>query len=138
MRILHFYFSATGNTKKAAAAIDQTLAALGHEVASFAIGKDSGDFDLLDYDMVFAGSGVYQWLPGKPMLDFLGRLLKKYAESGEIKPAAPRRPGKKAVVYCTYGGVHTGVNEAVPAVKYMAQLFDHLGFDILLWTAERP
>lgn len=34
-------------------------------------------------------------------------------------------------MYVTYGGVHTGVNEAVPAAKYMAQLFDHLGFDLL-------
>ena len=29
------------------------------------------------------------------------------------------------------GGAHTGVDEAIPAVKYMAQLFDHLGFEIL-------
>ena len=34
-------------------------------------------------------------------------------------------------MYCTYGGVHTGANEAVPAVTYMSQLFDHLGFDLL-------
>ncbi len=131
MRILHFYFSATGNTKKVAATIDQTLAGLGHKVESFIVGEKTEDLELLDYDMVFAGSGVYQWMPGKPMQALLGRLLKKYVDAGEIKPASPRRPGKKAVVYCTYGGVHTGINEAVPAVKYMAQLFDHLGFDIL-------
>jgi len=35
------------------------------------------------------------------------------------------------VVYCTYGGAHTGVNEAIPAVKFMGQLFDHLGFEIV-------
>ena len=35
------------------------------------------------------------------------------------------------VVYCTYGGAHTGSNEAVPAVKFMGQLFDHLGFEIV-------
>jgi hypothetical protein len=35
------------------------------------------------------------------------------------------------VVYCTYGGVHTGINEAIPAVKYMGQLFDHLGYTII-------
>ena len=35
------------------------------------------------------------------------------------------------MVYCTYGGAHTGVNEAVPAVKFMGQLFDHLGFEIV-------
>lgn len=26
---------------------------------------------------------------------------------------------------------HTGLNEAIPAVKFMGQLFDHLGFDII-------
>jgi hypothetical protein len=35
------------------------------------------------------------------------------------------------IVYCTYGGGHTGANEAVPAVKYLGQLFDHLGFEIV-------
>ena len=49
---------------------------------------------------------------------------------GHIKPGAPRI-GKQAVIYCTYGGVHTGVNEAIPAVKFMGQLFDHLGFELL-------
>ncbi|MGO8760741.1 MAG: hypothetical protein ACLQUS_01960 [Desulfobaccales bacterium] len=65
------------------------------------------------------------------MLEFISRLLGKYARAGEIKPAAPRLPGKKAVIYCTFGGGHTGANEAVPAVKYMGQLFDHLGFEII-------
>ncbi len=37
----------------------------------------------------------------------------------------------ETVVYCTYGGVHTGTNEAIPAVKYMGQLFDHLGYTIV-------
>lgn len=31
---------------------------------------------------------------------------------------------------CRDGG-HTGANEAVPAVKYMGQLFDHLGYEII-------
>ena len=58
-------------------------------------------------------------------------LRKKCGKEGKLKPASPRLPGKKTVVYCTYGGAHTGVKEAIPAVKYMAQLFDHLGFMIL-------
>ena len=36
-----------------------------------------------------------------------------------------------AVVYCTFGGVHTGINEAIPAVKYLGQLFDHLGYTLM-------
>jgi len=27
--------------------------------------------------------------------------------------------------------VHTGVNEAIPAVKFMGQLYDHLGYTIV-------
>ena len=50
---------------------------------------------------------------------------------GEIKYASPRRAQKKVIVYCTFGGAHTGANEAIPAVKYLGQLFDHLGFEIV-------
>ncbi|MBW1646195.1 MAG: hypothetical protein JRJ56_07725 [Deltaproteobacteria bacterium] len=64
------------------------------------------------------------------MQKLLEELRAAYAQQGLIKPAAPRID-KGAIVYCTYGGVHTGINEAVPAVKYMGQLFDHLGFEIL-------
>ena len=130
MKILHLYFSATGNTQKVAGQIEQTLQRLGHEVETVQVGKGS-EPDILAYDLIFAGSGVYAWLPGKPMLDLISRLREKYARAGEIKPASPRRPGKKAVIYCTFGGGHTGANEAVPAVKYMGQLFDHLGYEII-------
>lgn len=65
------------------------------------------------------------------MIEFLNHTREKYGEAGQIKPSSPRRPGKKAVVYCTYGGGHTGVNEAIPAAKFMGQLFDHLGYDII-------
>ena len=70
-------------------------------------------------------------LPGKGLQEFIAARLAYYAAAGEIKPASPRRPGKKVVAYCTYGGAHTGSNEAVPAVKFMGQLFDHLGFEIV-------
>ncbi len=130
MKILHLYFSATGNTSKVAQQIDKTLAQLGHEVETRQVIKET-EADFLAYDLIFMGSGVYSWLPGKPMLEFIGRLLGKYVQAGEIKPASHRRPGKKAVIYCTFGGGHTGANEAVPAIKYMGQLFDHLGYEIV-------
>jgi len=130
MKILHLYFSTTGNTRKVARQIDRTLRQLGHEVETVPVTKEL-EPDLLAYDLIFTGSGVYSWLPGKPMIELIGKLREKYARIGEIKPASPRRPGKKAVIYCTYGGGHTGANEAVPAVKYMGQLFDHLGFEVI-------
>jgi hypothetical protein len=130
MKILNLYFSSTGNTKKVADCITATVENLGHQIDAVQITGDT-DIDLLSYDFIFVGSGVYQWLPGKGLQEFISKRLAHYAAAGEIKYASPRRAGKKVVVYCTYGGAHTGVNEAVPAVKYMGQLFDHLGFEIV-------
>ncbi|RJR40677.1 MAG: flavodoxin [Deltaproteobacteria bacterium] len=130
MKVLNLYFSATGNTDKVAKQIEETVRQAGHEVETVRIAKNI-EPDILAFDLVFAGSGVYMWLPGKPVLESFDKLREKYANSGVIKPASPRRPGKKAVVYCTYGGFHTGVNEAISTTKFMGQLFDHLGYDII-------
>ena len=130
MRIINFYYSQTGNTEKIARKIDDTLCAMGHEVETLQAAKGM-EIDFLKYDFVFAGSGVYQWLPGKPMLDMLRSHRQKYSDEGKMRPCSPRLPDKKAVIYCTYAGVHTGINEAVPAIKFTGQLFDHLGFVIV-------
>jgi flavodoxin len=130
MKVLNLYFSATGNTEKVAKQIESAVLKVGHDVETIRVVKTI-ELDILAYDFVFAGSGVYAWLPGKPMLELLDKLRDKCAQAKEIRPASPRRPGKKAVVYCTFGGGHTGVNEALPAVKYMGQLFDHLGYEVL-------
>jgi hypothetical protein len=130
MKILNLYFSSTGNTEKVAERITQTVEMLGHRIDTRKITGDS-DIDLLSYDLIFVGSGVYQWLPGKGLQEFVQKKLAQYNEAGEIKYASPRRAGKRAVVYCTYGGAHTGINEAIPAVKFMGQLFDHLGFEVV-------
>jgi flavodoxin len=130
MKILNLYFSTTGNTDKVASRIEAAVRENGHDVVSIKAGKDV-DVDILEYDFVFIGSGVYSWLPGKPMMAMIERIRKKYGRLEEIKAASPRRQGKRVVVYCTYGGGHTGANEAMPAVKYMGQLFDHLGYEII-------
>jgi hypothetical protein len=130
MKVLNLYYSATGNTDKVAKQIEETVRNAGHAVDTVKVIKDI-DLDILAYDLVFAGSGVYMWLPGKPLMDLLQKLREKYANAGEIKPASPRRPGKKAVIYCTFGGSHTGVNEAISTPKYIGQLFDHLGYEVL-------
>jgi flavodoxin len=130
MRVLNLYYSSTGNTAMVADRIDKTVKNTGYIIDSVRINKETG-VDVLLYDLVFAGSGVYGWLPGKPVQKLFERLRSTYAKNGAIKPASPKLPGKHAVIYCTYGGVHTGINEAIPAVKYMGQLFDHLGFYIL-------
>lgn len=127
MKILNLYFSATGNTEKVAMRISETAEKEGHTVDTVKGTHDTA-INFLDYDFVFIGSGVYFWLPGEPLMKLLKGHLKSFVEKGDIMPAAPKRAEKKAVIYCTYGGAHTGVNEAVPSVKYMEQLFDHLGF----------
>ena len=130
MKILNIYHSATGNTEKVAKGITVAAEDAGHQVDTVKATPET-DVDVLDYDFVFAGSGVYQWMPGKPLTELFSRLIKGYSQGGAIQPGSPKRPGKRVVVYCTYGGPHTGANEAVPAVKWMGQLFDHLGFDIV-------
>ncbi len=129
VKILNLYFSATVNTEKVAQRIETTLLELGHAVETLKVTREL-EVNILEYDFIFMGSGVYTWLPGKPLMDFIGKQRENY-RSDEIKPASPRRVGKRAVIYCTFGGGHTGTNEAVPAVKYMGQLFDHLGYEIL-------
>jgi len=130
MRILNLYYSSTGNTALVAERMDQVIRDAGHTLDSIRIDKET-IVDLLAYDFVFAGSGVYAWLPGKPMQNLFEQLRRTYVADGAIKPASPKLTGKYAVLYCTYGGAHTGINEAIPAIKYMGQLFDHLGFHIL-------
>ena len=111
--------------------IRDVLKDLGHETETVKVAEKGLDLDILSYDFVFVGSGVYGQLPGKALMDFSRESIQRYAGAGEIRPAAPRRQSAYCIVYCTYGGGHTGVNEAVPAVKFMGQLFDHLGYTIL-------
>ena len=66
MKVLNLYFSATGNTEKVAMRIGEAVQEIGREVDTLKVtGKDI-EIDILNYDFVFAGSGVYAQLPGKP------------------------------------------------------------------------
>jgi flavodoxin len=129
LRSLIIYFSATGNTKKVADAIRDALEEA-HVPVTFLEVKEAAREELLKYDLVFIGSPSYEFLPPEPMLRFIKERIKLHRERGDIKLGAPQIPGKTAVVFCTYSGPHTGINEATTAGKYMAQLFEHLGFRI--------
>ncbi len=131
MNVLNLYFSSTGNTEKVALKIQDTVRMLGHDVETVKVTSGDMDVDILKFDFIFVGSGVYGQLPGEPMIALHRSLLQKYSEKGEVKPASPKRSSANVVVYCTYGGVHTGINEAIPAVKFMGQLYDHLGYTIV-------
>ncbi len=53
--------------------------------------KITGDTDIDCSVMIaiFVGSGVYQWLPGKGLQEFIAARLSHYAAAGEIKSCLP-------------------------------------------------
>lgn len=133
MKILNIYSSCTGNTKKIALEIEKAAVSKNHEVKNLEVlnKTEKNEVNFLDYDFIFIGSGVYSWLPPKQMISFIEKHNKKHMKQNDIKMCSPRLQGKKVVAYCSYGGPHTGINEGVIAPKYLAQLFDHLGFDVV-------
>lgn len=130
LKTLILYWSATGNTRKVAEAIQKGVQKAGIVPVTKKI-NEAGDEDLYKYDLVFMGSPCYQWLPPEPVQKYVNEKIKYHRETGHIKPCAPKVPGKYAVIFCTYSGPHTGINEAIPAVKYLGQLFEHIGFDVV-------
>jgi flavodoxin len=115
---LMVYWSSTGNTEKVALAIKEGLEAAKIKV-TLKKPAEAADLDYFDYDLVCIGSPSLQWH------------IAKYRQQGKIKPTAPKIPGKYAIIFCTYSGPHTGLDEATPAGKYMRQFFEHLGFTVL-------
>jgi hypothetical protein len=132
MKALIIYWSGTGNTEKVAKAIQRGL---DKEKVTTTLSKitEAEAEELYDYDLVFIGSPSYQFLPPKPVLKYVDSKMKHHRERGDIRLCAPKMPGKAAIVFCTYSGPHTGVNEAIPAGKYLGQFLEHIGFEV---TAE--
>ena len=130
MEILNLYASLNGQTQKVALEIEKAIVEGGNGVKTVNVKDQEDTINLLNYDMIFIGSGVYTWLPGKSMLNWIEKQMDYVRKNDLVLPCAPRIPGKFVCVYCTYAGPHTGEAEAIPAIKYMGQLFDHLGFTI--------
>lgn len=127
MKSLILYWSAGGNTKKVAKTIETAL--LENDVnVDIVETSENLEISLLDYDLVFFGSPSYSMLPPEPVIKYIKRSMSTYCKK---QLRAPKHYGKYAVVFCTYCGVHTGINEAYTAGKYMAQFFEHLGFHVL-------
>jgi multimeric flavodoxin WrbA len=130
MRAVIIYWSKTGNTEKVARAIKEGLEASGADVALMQT-EEAKEIDYYDYDLVCVGFPSYRWHPPKPMDRFLGRKFATYHKQGRVKTGAPKVPGKNALIFCTYSGPHTGIDEAIPAGKYAGQFFEHLGFTVV-------
>jgi flavodoxin len=107
MKSLILYDSLGGNTERAANTIYETSK---QELTSSNLIKVSKEtkLDFLDYDLVFIGCPVIDWLPTKTMMDFVKKTTKEYNKNGLIKPAAPIIPGKFSICFGTFAGPHIG------------------------------
>ena len=129
LKVLVMYYSATGNTEKVAHAIRRALEKEKVKPTFLKVTEASKE-ELYDYDLVFLGSPSIQWLPGKPVISYIEEKHRLHGRRGDVKLCAPKIPGKTAVVFCTYAGPHTGIDEATTAGKYMRQFFEHIGFNV--------
>lgn len=127
---LIIYWSKTKNTEKVAFAISEGLESENVKV-TIKKPKEANEDDFFDYDFVCVGTPSIQWHPAKPIDDFLANKLATYRTQGKIRLSAPKIGGKYALIFCTYSGPHTGINEAIPVGKCIGQFFDHLGFTII-------
>jgi hypothetical protein len=108
-------------------AIENELSDRGIETTLYKITPEL-EVDFFEYNLIFMGAPVYANLPPKPVM----RFLENRRRAGDfLKAAAPERPGCFAVMYCTYGGGHTGDHEAIPCLKFMGQTFEHMGIRVV-------
>jgi flavodoxin len=129
-RAVILYWSSTGNTEKVAFAIKEGLEDAGVTV-SIRKTTEAKDVDYFDYSLVCVGSPSIRWHPPKQVTDFLIEKFDYYRGLKKVKTGAPKISGKNALIFCTYSGPHTGINEATPVGKYIGQFFEHLGFTVL-------
>jgi multimeric flavodoxin WrbA len=125
MNALVIYWSATGNTKKVAETIHETLKNSGvNSILKRFEEAKAEELELYDYDLLLIGSPSYMWQPPGPVQDYIKEKVGHYHKRGDIKYNAPKLPGKTGVAFVTYSGPHTGINEAIPVGKYFGQFFD--------------
>ncbi len=127
---LLIYWSKTGNTEKVAYAIKQGLEETGVHVTMKKT-EEAEDSDYFDFDLVCVGAPSHSWHPPEQMTNFLKKKFATYRQQGKIKPSAPKVPSKNALIFVTYSGPHTGIDEATPVGKDIGQYFEHIGFTII-------
>ncbi len=128
MKAAVLYWSKTGNTQKVAHAIVAGLERAGAAVSLLPI-DDKTTIDYYSYDLLCVGFPSYQWSPPAPVTDFLRRKFTDYRQYVQV--GAPARPGKHVLIFCTYSGPHTGLNETTPAGKFAGQFFEHVGIPVI-------
>jgi len=121
------YWSATGNTKKAAEAAGAGLREGGIDVKVVTV-EDAISEELYDFDVVVIASPSYMFAPPDPVREYVKKKMKVHQSRGDIRLKAPALPMKHGGVLVTFSGPHTGLDEAVPAGKWLAQFLAHIGF----------
>jgi len=129
-KALIVYWSKTGNTEKVALAIKEGLENAGVQV-QMKKPEEAENIDFFDYNLVCVGAPSYSWHLPEPMTNFLKKKFVVYRQQGKVKPSAPKVPGKNALIFVTYSGPHTGIDEATPVGKDMRQFFEHIGFTVI-------
>ena len=124
-KAITLYWSHTGNTEKVAETIHAALGESGIDSTIQKIGPKT-EVNYFDYHLIFVGAPVYSNLPPPVVSKFL-----KNQRKGLVFAAAPERPGHFSVVFCAYGGGHTGSREAVPTLSYMGQHLEHSGIRVV-------
>ncbi|RQW86256.1 MAG: flavodoxin family protein [Geobacter sp.] len=130
MKTLILYDSLGGNTEKAAQAIREAVEAQLLPCEMVKVARDT-ELDFYDYDLVFIGSPVIDWLPTQCMMDFVKTALKGYNARGLIRPSSPLVPGKFGVCFGTFAGPHIGEHEAEPMTMWLRSFLEHIGFLVL-------
>jgi hypothetical protein len=127
MKAITLYWSSGGNTARVARSLHDTLEQADLTARLQEISPDLS-INYYDYDLVLLGAPVYQFLPPEPVQDFLNAHQDSISD---VRAACPEKPGHFGVVFCTYGGPHTGVREALPSLLYMGQFLEHAGIRVM-------
>ncbi|MHA1729211.1 MAG: flavodoxin family protein [Promethearchaeota archaeon] len=130
LKAVIIYWSKTGNTEKVALTIKDCLK---EESVNVILKRteNAEKIDFYDYDLLCFGCPSYGFHPPEPVEAFLKNKMRNYRKDHRVKLGAPKIPGKNVLIFCTFSGPHTGINEAIPVGKITGQYFEHLGFSIL-------
>jgi hypothetical protein len=130
MKAAVIYWTKSGNTEKVASVIRDTVEPFFDDITYIRVG-DAKDIDYFQYELICLGFPSYQWRPPKKVDEFLMNHHNRYRREDRIRVGSPKLAGRNVIVFCTYSGPHTGVEEAIPAAKYASQFFEHIGFTVL-------
>lgn len=126
-KCLTLYGSQTGNTEKVAIKIKSIFEEKGWHSEIIKLSDDydilTPGFDFSSYDFVCVGSPVIWRLPLEQVV-----MVMRSRPRGNHKII----PGpKRAMVFCTYAGIHLGGKEAEAALKLLEIEVEHLGFKVV-------